>query len=110
MSDSVSVSEYHEQYEFVAYVVQDIKSLAYSVPTFWRTCTDAVRHFESSYFSQFAIKQGLYFSHPHDFRLCAVGGFNSFDGVLSCEVPIVVADGFSVLRSLGLDTESFEES
>lgn len=98
-----AVSQYHEQYEFVAYAVQDTESRSYSVPSFWRSAVDAVRNFESGIFSQFAVKNGLFFSHPDDYRFCAIGGYNASDGVLEALDPIVVSNGYTVCLDLDLE-------
>lgn len=104
-----AVSQYHEQYEFVAYAVEDVKSHTFSLPSFWRDAVDAVRNFESTIFSQHAVKTGLYFSHPDDYRLCAVGGYNASDGVLSSFEPVAVSSGYSVCLELGLEHPTVKE-
>lgn len=94
---TVTLAEYHDKYEFVAYAVKDLKSGTYGVPAFWRSSADAIRNFESSVIAQYVAESGVLFTHGNDFTLCAIGGYNTVDGCLeSFEQVLYVSNAYEL--------------
>lgn len=82
-----------DEHEFIGYAVHDTKADSFAPPAFWRSPVDAIRNFESSALAQQFAHSGLLFTHPCDFVLYAVCGFDSITGRLTnFSEPIAICD------------------